>query len=116
VNVTICRSFHEPVRVLTLESDVVFRRDLVQALSAQPRSVSSLAREMGLDRRDVEADLRHAVRSAQAAGHRVVIEPARCKQCGFVFGTDRLAKPGRCPQCRGSRLYEAQIWIESADL
>jgi transcriptional regulator len=96
-----------------LQSDVTFRRDLVQALSAQPRSVSSLARELGLDRRDVEEDLRHAIRSARAGGHRVVIEPARCKHCGFVFGTDRLAKPGRCPECRGSRLYEAQIWIES---
>ena len=97
-----------------IQSDVTFRRDLVEALSAQPRSVSSLARELGLGRRDVEDDLRHAIRSAQAAGHRVVVEPARCKQCGFVFGTDRLAKPGRCPGCRGSRLYEAQIWIESS--
>jgi transcriptional regulator len=91
---------------------VVFRRDLVRALSAQPRSVSSLARELGLGRRSLEDDLRHAIRSAEAAGHHVIIEPARCKQCGFVFGTDRLAKPGKCPSCRGSRLYEAQIRIE----
>jgi transcriptional regulator len=90
---------------------VTFRRDLVKALSVQPRSVSSLARELRLDRRDVEDDLRHAIRSAEAAGHRVVIEPARCKQCGFVFGTDRLARPGKCPVCRSSRLYEAQISI-----
>jgi transcriptional regulator len=90
---------------------VTFRRDLIQALSAQPRSVSSLARELGLQRRDVENDLRHAIRSAEAAGHRIVIEPARCKQCGFVFGPDRLAKPGKCPECHGSRLYEAQISI-----
>jgi predicted Zn-ribbon and HTH transcriptional regulator len=91
---------------------MTFRRDLVKALSAQPRSVSSLARELRLDRRDVEDDLRHAIRSAAAAGHRVIVEPARCKECGFVFSPDRLAKPGKCPQCRGSRLYEAQIRIE----
>jgi predicted Zn-ribbon and HTH transcriptional regulator len=89
-----------------------FRRDLVKILSAQPRSASSIAREMGLDRRDVEDDLRHAIRSAEAAGHTIVIEPARCKQCGFVFGADRLAKPGKCPECKGSRLFEAQIRIE----
>jgi predicted Zn-ribbon and HTH transcriptional regulator len=98
--------------VTALQSAMAFRRDLVKALSAQPRSVSSLARELGLDRRDVEDDLQHAIRSARAAGHRVVVEPARCKQCGFVFGTDRLAKPGKCPECRGSRLYEAQVSIE----
>ena len=90
---------------------MTFRRDLVKILSAQPRSVSSIARELGLDRRDVEDDLRHAIRSAEAAGHTVVVEPARCKQCGFVFGEDRLMKPGKCPACKGTRLYEAQISI-----
>lgn len=90
----------------------MFRRDLVRMLSAQPRSASSIARELGLDRRDVEEELRHAIRSARAAGHTILIEPATCKQCGFVFGEDRLAKPGRCPACKGTRLYEAQISIQ----
>ena len=91
---------------------MTFRRDLVTILSTQPRSVSSIARELGLKRRDVEDDLRHAIRSAEAAGHTVVVEPARCKQCGFVFSADRLMKPGKCPKCKGARLYEPQIRIE----
>ena len=91
---------------------MTFRRDLVRILSAQPRSASSIVRELGLDRRDVEDELRHAIRSARAAGHTVVIEPAKCKQCGFVFSEDRLAKPGKCPECKGTRLYEAQISIQ----
>lgn len=92
---------------------MTFRRDLVKILSTQPRSVSSIARELGLDRRDVEDDLRHAIRSARTAGHTVVIQPARCKQCGFVFGEDRLAKPSKCPECKGTRLFEAQISIRT---
>ena len=87
------------------------RREIAQILSGGSRSVSSLARELGLDRRDAEDDLRHAIRSAQAAGHQVVVEPAKCKQCGFVFGEDKLSKPGKCPSCRGSRIFEAQIRI-----
>jgi len=90
----------------------MFRRDLVKMLSAQPRSASSIARELGLDRRDVEDELHHAIRSARAAGQTIVIEPAKCKQCGFVFGEDRLAKPSKCPQCKGTRLFEAQISIQ----
>src|SRR5262249_51074395 len=90
---------------------VTVRRDLVKLLSDQPRSVSSLARAMGLERRDVEAHLRHAIRSARAAGHQVIVEPARSKQCGFVFDDDKLAKPGRCPACRATRLYEAQVRV-----
>jgi predicted Zn-ribbon and HTH transcriptional regulator len=94
-------------------ADVTLRRDLVKMLSVQPRSVSSIAREMGLDRGDVEDHLRHAIRSARAAGHRVIVEPAKCRQCGFTFGEDKLSKPGKCPECRGTRLYEAQILIRT---
>jgi predicted Zn-ribbon and HTH transcriptional regulator len=87
------------------------RRTLVELLSQEPRSVSWIAREMGLRRADAEDDLRHALRSALAAGHLVEVIPARCKNCGFVFADDRLTKPGRCPSCKGSRLFEPQIRI-----
>jgi len=88
------------------------RRDLIAMLSAQPRSVSSIAREIGLGRGDAEDHLRHAIQSARAAGHQVIVEPAKCRQCGFTFGADKLSKPGKCPECKGSRIYEAQIRIE----
>ena len=88
---------------------MAFRRQIIDLLSGEPRSASSIAREMGLRRGEIEEDLRHALRSAAAAGHRVEIIPARCKACGFTFGDDRLVKPGRCPACKGSRLFEAQI-------
>jgi len=88
------------------------RREIAQILAAGPRSVSSLARELGLQRKDAEDDLHHAIRSARAAGHRIVVEPARCKQCGFLFDGDKLSKPGKCPECRGTRIFEAQITIE----
>ena len=91
---------------------MAFRKDLLTLLSAQPRSVSSIARELGLTRGDVEDDLRHLIRSARAAGHRVAIEPARCRACGFTFGDEKLAKPGKCPECRSTWLYEAQIRVD----
>jgi predicted Zn-ribbon and HTH transcriptional regulator len=88
---------------------VAFRRQLIELLSREPRSVSSLAREMGMRRGDMEEDLRHALRSAQAAGYRIEILPARCKACGFKFGTDKLTKPSRCSACKGTRLFEPLI-------
>jgi hypothetical protein len=89
------------------------RRELIALLSHEPRSVSSIAREMGLHRGDVEDDLLHALRSAAAQGHLVVVIPARCKDCGFVFDADRLTKPSRCPSCKRSRLFEPQIRLDS---
>jgi transcriptional regulator len=90
----------------------MFRRQLIELLSREPRTVSWLTREMGLRRGEIEEDLRHALRSAAAAGHRIEVIPARCKDCDFTFAPDRLAKPGRCPVCKGSRLYEALIRIQ----
>lgn len=93
---------------------MTLRRQLIDLLSHEPRSASSIAREMGLRRADLEDDLEHALRSAASAGHHIEIIPARCKDCGFVFGTDRLLKPGRCPSCRGSRLFEPMIRVAGA--
>jgi predicted Zn-ribbon and HTH transcriptional regulator len=90
---------------------MTFRKDLLAMLTAQPRSVSSIARQLGLKRGDVDDDFRHLIRSARAAGHKVTIEPARCRACGFTFGEDKLSKPGKCPMCRGTRLFEAQVSI-----
>ena len=91
---------------------MTIRNTLLGLLTAQPRSVSWLARELGLRRGDVEEDLRHALRSARGAGHAIVVVPARCRACGFTFDEERLSKPGKCPSCRSTRLYEPQIFIE----
>jgi predicted Zn-ribbon and HTH transcriptional regulator len=93
----------------------MFRKDLLEMLSVEPRSVSRIARELGLKRGDVEEDLRHLIRSARAAGHGVTVVPARCRSCGFTFGEDKLSKPGKCPACRGTWLHEAQINIAPRD-
>lgn len=92
---------------------MTLRRHLHEILSLEPRSVSSLARELGLRRGDVEEDLQHMLRSAAARGDAIDVLPARCKACGFEFGADRLAKPGRCPSCKASRIQEAMIAIRA---
>jgi transcriptional regulator len=91
---------------------LTLRKQLVEYLSREPRSVSRLARELGLPRADVEDALRHMIRSAEAAGHRIVVLPARCRSCGFTFDATRLTKPGKCPECWNSRIFEPQISVE----
>jgi predicted Zn-ribbon and HTH transcriptional regulator len=91
---------------------MTLRKQLLEVLSTEPRSVSRLARELRLPRADVEDALRHMIRSARAAGHRIVVVPARCRSCGFIFDEDTLTKPGKCPSCRESRIFEPQISVE----
>ena len=91
---------------------MAFRRHLMDLLSQEFRSVSSLARELGSTRAAVEDDLRHAFRSARAQGHDVRVVPARCKSCGFIFREEKLNRPSRCPACKGTRLYEPMIGLQ----
>ena len=88
------------------------RRQLIELLSHEPRSASSVAGELGLPRGDMADQLRHAVRSAAAAGHLIEVIPACCKACGVLFGPDRLDKPSRCPSCRSSRIFEPLIRLD----
>jgi transcriptional regulator len=88
------------------------RRRALQDLLAEPRTASSLARELKLGRGEIEDELRHMIRSAVAAGHTILVEPARCKACGFTFGQDKLTKPGKCPECRSTWLFEPLLRVE----
>jgi predicted Zn-ribbon and HTH transcriptional regulator len=94
---------------------MTLRKQVMDVLSREPRSVSRLALEIGLPRAEVEDALRHMIRSARAAGHRIVVVPARCRSCGFTFDEDRLTRPGKCPACRNSRIFEPQIAVQAGD-
>jgi transcriptional regulator len=91
----------------------VNRKQLLDALGPTPRSLSDLAAQLGVSRRDVEDALPHIVRSARAAGRRLLIVPARCRDCDFTFDESRLSRPSRCPQCRGSSVHEPLIGTTS---
>ena len=58
---------------------MTIRRHLLELLSHEPRSISSLARELGTTRGDMEADLQHAstqiVAVHRAGGHPVTAYP-----------------------------------------
>jgi predicted Zn-ribbon and HTH transcriptional regulator len=87
------------------------RRQIGEMLR-EPRTISSVAHELHLTREDVEEHVKHLLRTARAAGQQVTIEPARCRSCGFRFGPDKLTKPGKCPECDGTRLYEPLVRIK----
>ncbi len=73
-----------------------------------------LRRELEMPVRALEDDLRHVELSLRKAAQRLRIEPARCRDCGFVFrdrSSRHLHAPGRCPQCRSERIAEPRFRI-----
>lgn len=92
----------------------VFRKDLIPLLLGNPMSVSQIARLVGESPRDVEADLRHLLKSLKHTGFTASIEPARCRKCGFEFDAARLTKPSKCPQCQSTWLLEPRLRLNES--
>jgi predicted Zn-ribbon and HTH transcriptional regulator len=81
------------------------RQALAEALRAGPATARDLSRIVGISEHDVTAHLVHLARSLRARGQRLVIEPARCLDCGFVYARrEKPARPSHCAECRGTRL------------
>ena len=91
--------------------DQLTQRRQIAELLREHRTLSSIAHDMALTRAEVEDHVRHLLKTARAAGQKVTIEPARCRACGFVFDKNKITKPGKCPECKGTRIYEPLICI-----
>ena len=88
-----------PARALTV------REALRRALVEGPATARDLSVAVGIRERDVEGHLAHLGRSLEARGERLVVEPARCLACDYVFRTrERLTRPSACPRCRSTRI------------
>lgn len=90
----------------------MYRKDLIGLLHNQPTSLSELALQLGERQKVVEDDLRHLIKSLKHMPYRIIISPATCRKCGFVFQKDKLHKPGKCPGCDGTWINDPLISIE----
>ncbi len=81
---------------------LTIRQTLARLLEQKDYTARQLADALDLTPREVEDHLVHLRRSQ---GRRLIMEPARCRGCGYRFkGRTRLDAPGRCPRCRGQRI------------
>lgn len=91
----------------------MFRRGLIKTLLGNPMTVSQIARLMDEPPGQVADDLNHLLRSLKHTDYKAVMEPARCRSCGFEFSVEKLSKPSKCPECHSTWLQEPRIGIEN---
>ena len=97
-----------------LEMHETLRRKIFSVLEQGPRTAKGLSAEIRITEKEVYDHLEHLRKSMNKAGRHLVIEPAECKKCGFVFSKrERLKKPGKCPVCRGESIREPLFSIEA---
>ena len=86
------------------------RQHLVDRLSRGPSTVHELAAELGVQIKTIVEDLEHVRRSLR--DRKLVMVPARCLSCGFVFSKrERFTAPSRCPECRSEHTDEPELSI-----
>ena len=90
----------------------MFRKDLIPLLLGNPMSVAQIARLVREPPRDIEADLLHLLKSLKHTEYTGVIEAARCRKCGFEFDSGKLAKPSKCPECKGKWILEPRVALQ----
>jgi transcriptional regulator len=81
------------------------RQTIARALTAASHSAYELSALARVPEKDVAAHLEHLARSLRRSGGRLDVEPARCRDCDYVFRErTRLTRPSACPRCRGQHL------------
>ncbi|HYG36741.1 MAG TPA: transcriptional regulator [Clostridia bacterium] len=91
----------------------MFRKDLIDLLLNNPMSLVQIARKVDESPGQIANDLEHLFRSLKHTEYKAVIEPARCRACGFVFSEGKLNKPSKCPECHSTWVLEPRITIEA---
>ncbi len=91
----------------------MFRKSLIEILLGNPMTVSQVARLVDESPGQVADDLQHLFRSLKHTGYKAIVEPARCRACGFEFSAEKLTKPSKCPECHSTWVLEPRIGLES---
>lgn len=98
------RAKKPPVPVL---KDDTVRHVIMTLLTGATVSALDISREVRIPEREVYDHLEHIRKTLRTAGLRLLVVPAACGECGFVFHKrTRLTKPGKCPVCHSSYISE----------
>ncbi len=91
-------------------------RDRICAVLEQgPQGSLQISQLVGIPQGEVAGHLEHLSRSLTHRGQQLVVLPARCLACEFIFeGRRRFGRPSRCPQCRKERIEPPRFSVESA--
>ena len=88
------------------------RQRIISCLGRSPMNAIEISQDVGIMEKEVYGHLNHIDRSMAAQGKRLVIHPSRCLKCGFIFEKrERFTRPGRCPQCRATRIKRPEYEI-----
>ncbi len=99
---------------IPVERHDTVRHEIVALLEQGEMSAKEISMELGIPEKEVIDNLEHIRVMLHRKGTGILVTPARCVKCGFVFRKrERLSNPGKCPVCRGEQIEDALFSIGS---
>ena len=88
------------------EAQDTVRHRILSELAQGTLSALDLSGLVGIPEKEVAGHLEHIRQSLHRTGKRLLVQPAECAKCGFVFEKrGRLTRPGRCPVCKSESIH-----------
>ncbi|MFO8083788.1 MAG: transcriptional regulator [Desulfobacterales bacterium] len=94
------------------EKQLTIREKIIRCLESEPMTARDLSKALRISEKDAYSHLPSIQKSIAHQGKRIKTMPCYCLNCGFEF-KDRKSfkKPGKCPECRQSRIEPAVFEI-----
>jgi predicted Zn-ribbon and HTH transcriptional regulator len=88
------------------------RQKIISLLIKEEMSAREISGAVGISEKEVSEHLAHIARSVASRDKNLMITPANCLACGYVFeGRGRFTRPGRCPLCKKSHIQSPRFHI-----
>jgi len=89
------------------------RKRIIELLEEMEMNALELSGALSVQEKDVYDHLEHIRRSIKRENEQFIIDPYHCVACGYDFvKRNRLTRPGRCPNCKGSHIRMAMFSIK----
>jgi predicted Zn-ribbon and HTH transcriptional regulator len=101
---------------IPVEMHDTIRHEIVSALGDGPRSARDLSTAVRISEKEVFGHLEHIRKSLTLSGRRLMVTPAECNKCGFLFAKrESLKRPGKCPVCRGESIHGPLFEVKESE-
>ncbi len=78
---------------------------MIELLDNKEMSAREISQTIKIREKEVYGHLSHIARSITAQRKKLMIIPAECLECGFVFEKrKRFTRPSRCPRCKSEHI------------
>ena len=90
---------------------------MMMLLTGKEMSAQEISSAVGIGEKDVYTHLSHIARSLKSRKKELVITPAECLKCGYVFKKrKRFTPPSRCPICKSEHTRNPMYQVASKRL